>query len=492
MPIMKYCPHCGRRFAAKSKLCQDCGRDYAGFSVVSNLPKKFWMAFGGTVGVLLLSLFSWISAPVKSYGFTLNFNLMFDALSDFQLKWLYYHLAGSQGYAAMTTLMAALWIALLASFAFMIGSLVLAWINYKSKLRAALANIGFGLAALTSLLFMLSMIFLNGGAAGSGVTLFPVLTLALSIVAMAAFVEVFYSMDKQEAREAKLFLIPAYLGLIFITYLPLLAVFAISLFNMRAIGKTSFIGFDNYKFLFTEHFTFLTSIRVTLIYGFLTVMISMFYSMVIALLLNRKIPGRAALRTIFYLPYVIPAVATFLSWQLLYSEWGVINSLIARLGGQRINILFNDRTIIPALAIIAMWSCGNLIVIKMAGLGNVPRVYQEAAEIDGANAWQRFWRITIPCMTPIIFYNMLMSLVSNMQIFVPSLIMSQGGGSGSSSVFDSYQFMTYNMYFEGFKQGIIGRASAISFIFFILVGIFTVILFITSKKWLFYEGGDPK
>ncbi|MCL2865836.1 MAG: sugar ABC transporter permease [Lachnospiraceae bacterium] len=298
--------------------------------------------------------------------------------------------------------------------------------------------------------------------------------------------------DRAEARAAKVFLIPAFLGLTFITYIPLIAVFLLSLFEWRIPGAPSFTGFGNYIHLFTENFFFWTSIRVTVVYAFLTVAIGMVYSMAIALLLNRKMPGRAVFRTIFYLPFIIPTVATFLVWQLLYSWQGPINSIVNMLGGGRTHFLMNDATIIPALAFIAVWTSGNIIVIKMAGLGNVPRVYQEAAEIDGANSWHRFWKITVPCMTPIIFYNMLMSLVTHMQVFVPSLMMAAGGSAGRGIVPESYLFMTFTMYREGFMNSFMGRASALSFVFFVLVGIFTVILFITSKSWLFYEGGVPK
>ena len=298
--------------------------------------------------------------------------------------------------------------------------------------------------------------------------------------------------DRSEARAAKIFLIPAFLGLSLITYIPLASVFILSLFEWRIPGAPSFAGFANYRHLFTENFFFWTSIRVTIVYAFLTVALGMVYSMVIALLLNRKMPGRAVFRTIFYLPFIIPVVASFTVWRLLYSWQGPFNSIINMLGGSRTHFLADNSTIIPALAIVAVWASGNIIVIKMAGLGNVPRVYQEAAEIDGANAWHRFWKITIPCMTPLIFYNMLMSLVTHMQVFVPSLIMASGGSAGRGIVPESYLFMTFTMYREGFMNSFMGRANALAFIFFVLVGIFTAILFATSKSWLFYEGGDPK
>lgn len=298
--------------------------------------------------------------------------------------------------------------------------------------------------------------------------------------------------DRNEARAAKIFLIPAFLGLSLITYIPLASVFGLSLFDWRIPGAPTFGGFVNYIHLFTENFFFWPSIRVTIVYAFLTVVIGMVYSMTIALLLNRKMPGKAAFRTIFYLPFIIPVVASFTVWRLLYSWQGPINSIVNMLGGERTHFLNSDATIIPALAIIAVWASGNIIVIKMAGLGNVPHTYHEAAEIDGANAWQRFWKITVPCMTPIIFYNMLMSLVTHMQVFVPSMIMGQGGSAGRAVMQESYLFMTFIMYREGFMNSFMGRANAIAFIFFILVGIFTAILFATSKSWLFYEGDDSR
>jgi multiple sugar transport system permease protein len=298
--------------------------------------------------------------------------------------------------------------------------------------------------------------------------------------------------DRSEARAAKIFLIPAFLGLTFITYIPLASVFGLSLFDWRIPGAPTFFGFGNYVHLFTENFFFWTSIRVTIQYAFLTVGLGMVYSMIIALLLNRKMPGRSVFRTIFYLPFIIPVVASFLVWRLIYSWQGPINSIINMLGGGRSHFLMDNATIVPALAIIAVWASGNIIVIKMAGLANVPTTYREAAEIDGANAWHRFWKITIPCMTPIIFYNMLMGLVTHMQVFVPSLLAASGGSAGRGIVPESYLFMTFIMYREGFMNSFMGRANALSFIFFILVGVFTAILFITSKSWLFYEGGDPK
>jgi len=297
---------------------------------------------------------------------------------------------------------------------------------------------------------------------------------------------------REEARAAKIYLIPAFLGLAFITYIPLLSVFGISLFEWNFPFPLEFIGLDNYRRIIFDP-SFWNSVTVTVIYAFLTVGLGMIYSMTIALLLNRKIPGKAFFRTVFYLPFIIPAVSSFMVFRLMYNpHFGFVNNIITLFGGERVNILFNDATIIPALSVIAVWTSGNIIVIKMAGLNNVPRTYLEAAEIDGANAWRRFWNITLPCMSPIIFYNMLMSLITHMQVVIPSLMMAGGGGGGTGVIYPSYRFVTYELYTRGISQTNFGLGATISFMLFALVGIFTAILFATSKSWLFYEGGDAK
>ena len=295
-------------------------------------------------------------------------------------------------------------------------------------------------------------------------------------------------MARQEARAAKLFLIPAFLGLTFITYLPLIAVFVLSFFKWTAImPKPLFVGMANYIKLFTKDIFFWTSVRVTVQYAVLSVCMGMIYSVGIAMLLNRKMPARGFFRAVFYVPYIIPAIAVYTSWSLLYNpDFGVFNAILAGNGLPRIAFLADSKWIIPSLSIIAVWASGNLIVIFLAGLGNMPRVYHEAAEIDGASSWQRFYHITMPCMTPIIFYNLLMSLIANMQVVVPSLIYA----GSNRTTYPEYTFMSFLMYRTGFINNDMSYASTISFIFFLIIGVFTLILFATSKSWLFYEGGD--
>ncbi len=300
----------------------------------------------------------------------------------------------------------------------------------------------------------------------------------------------------KEQRAAYLFLIPAFLGLSLITYLPLMAVFGISLTDLNVghfiqggtLPPVNFVGLDNFVDIFNSpSIDFLNSIKVTVIFALIAVVGSIIYSMIIAMLLNRKMPARGFFRAIFYIPYILPATAVMISWWfLLKYDGGLINYILVNLGFDKSYFLSSADTAIPSLVLIAVWTSGNLIVIFLAGLQNVPRVYHEAAEIDGANAWQRFWKVTIPCMTPIIFYNLLMSLVVNLQVVVPALAVTKGGPGKST------MFMTYLMYQTGFRGRELGQAGAIAFVFFVVAAILAFVLFATSKSWMFVEGGDDK
>lgn len=294
-------------------------------------------------------------------------------------------------------------------------------------------------------------------------------------------------MEAKERRAAYLFLIPAFLGLTFITYLPLAAVFGISFFNWSALKAPVYNGINNYITLFTKDPYFLDSIKVTIYFSLIAVAGSMVYSLFIAILLNRRIPARGFWRAVYYVPYVLPAVAVYMGWSFLYdSNFGFFNYILSLFGIHKVLFLTDSSSVVPSLALISVWLSGNLIVIFLAGLQNVPRVYSEAADIDGANAWHRFIHVTIPFMTPVILYNLMMSLVINMQVVVPALTLTNGGPGNAS------MFMTFLMYRNAFQSNSLGYACAISFVFFVIIAIFTAVLFATSKTWTFYEGGDDK
>ena len=200
---------------------------------------------------------------------------------------------------------------------------------------------------------------------------------------------------RSEARTAYLCLIPSIIGLIVLTYIPLAAVFGLSLFRWEGVGVPQWVGLKNYIRLFNRDPYFKDAIRVTVYFALLAVAGSMIYSLVVALLLNRKIPARGFFRAVFYLPYVLPAMAVYIGWSWLYeTNFGLFNYLLSLVGIKKVMFIGSSQLVVPSLALITVWLSGNLIVIFLAGFQNVPRIYLEAAEIDGANSWPPLSSIT--------------------------------------------------------------------------------------------------
>ncbi|GMK41105.1 sugar ABC transporter permease [Paenibacillus sp. CCS19] len=293
--------------------------------------------------------------------------------------------------------------------------------------------------------------------------------------------------NSSEARVAYICLIPAFLGLFFLTYAPLVGVLGISLTNWTGLKSPEFIGFDNYVQLFTKDPYIKDSIIATIYFAFLSVIGSMVYSFFVAMLLNRKIPARGLLRAIFYVPFVLPAAAIYVGWSWLYeANFGFFNYLLSKVGLDKVLFIADSSYVVPSLSLISVWLSGNLIVIFLAGLQNVPSVYHEAAEMDGAGGWKRFIHITLPSMSPIIFYNLLMSLIANLQVVTPALALTNGGPGNSS------RFLTYLMYDQAFVNYKLGYACATTFVIFAILAAFTAVLFKTSNRWIYNEGGDDK
>ncbi|HEX3047910.1 MAG TPA: sugar ABC transporter permease [Bacillota bacterium] len=281
---------------------------------------------------------------------------------------------------------------------------------------------------------------------------------------------------------AYLFITPSILGLIFLTILPILGVIVISLTNWSGLEKPAFIGMDNYIEIFTSDFYFTKSVVATLYFALGAVITGILYSFFMALLLNQPISGRGAWRSILFMPYIVPVIGSSIVWSWMYeANFGVFNWILNLFGLDKVQWLQNDTLAMPSLILMMMWTSGNLIVIFLAGLQGVPKMYLEAVEVDGGNFWHKFKHITLPMMSPIIFYNFLMSLITNLQGFVPAYTMTKGGPS------DSTLLMVYLIYREGFMRNNFGHASALSVLFFLFIAILTVLIFRTSKVWTFYE-----
>lgn len=282
---------------------------------------------------------------------------------------------------------------------------------------------------------------------------------------------------------AYLFLTPAILGLLFLTIIPILGVIGISLTEWSGLESPTFIGFENYLNIFSTDFYFQKAVVSTLYFAIGAVITGIIYSFCIALMLNQDIPGRGIWRSIFFLPYIVPVIGSSIVWSWMYeANFGVFNYFLSLLGLNKIQWLQDERFAMPSIILMMVWMSGNLIVIFLAGLQSVPKTYLEAVEVDGGNFWHKFRHITIPMMSPIIFYNFLMSLIVNLQGFVPAYAITKGGPS------DSTLLMVYLIYREGFMRNNFGHAGALSVLFFIFIAVLTGIIFVTSKFWTFYQG----
>jgi multiple sugar transport system permease protein len=288
---------------------------------------------------------------------------------------------------------------------------------------------------------------------------------------------------RKNTLAAYLFLAPALLGLIFYTFLPLIGVVGMSLTDWTGLQPPKFVGLGNFREIFTADMFFPFSVTSTLYFAFFTVIVGTLYAFFMALLLNQKIKGRGVFRSIFFLPYIVPSIGAAIVWAWMYeSNFGVINYGLNLIGLDKVRWLGEELTATPALGIMTIWGFGNFIVIYLAGLQGIPRAYLEAVEIDGGNAWHKFRHITLPLLSPVILFNVLMSIVVNLQVFVPALSITKGGPNSSTL------YMVYYIFRQGFQNNRFGYASAVSLIFFAFIAAVTAAIYATSRKWMFFEG----
>ena len=290
--------------------------------------------------------------------------------------------------------------------------------------------------------------------------------------------------EKSQLKWGYFFIAPAIIGLICFSFGPMLFSLGISFTKWDVITAKEFIGLDNYKALFHDPL-FFNSLKVTLYYTLLSVPLITCVPLLIAMLLNTKVKGISIFRAIFYVPSIVPIVASAAVWMYIYNPmYGLLNSILKALGLHTHNFIFSETGAVPSLAVMALWAAGNTVVIYLAGLQGVSRQLYEAAEIDGAGAAARFFHITVPMMTPIIFYNFVMAIINSMQIFTQAYIMTDGGPANATFF---YSLMVYR---TAFKQSRMGYSAAMSWIFFIIIAILTLLVFKSQKKWVVYENGD--
>ncbi|EMR06431.1 Inner membrane ABC transporter permease protein ycjO [Bhargavaea cecembensis DSE10] len=295
-----------------------------------------------------------------------------------------------------------------------------------------------------------------------------------------------FNYKTKEGLQGYLFILPWIIGFIVFTAGPLLFSFAASFTNYNVTSQMDFIGLSNYEKLFSGDQLFWTSLYNTLYYVLFSVPLTTAGAILLSALLNRDIPGMRLFRTIYYLPAVLSGVGVYLLWmQLLEPGTGMVNTVLAWFGIQGPNWLFDPEWTKPALIFMKLWSVGGGMLLYLASMQGISKSLYEAAEIDGANAWQQFTRITIPMITPVIFFDIVTSLIGGFQIFQEAYVMSNGeGGPVNSMLF--YNLYMWQKAFEAFDMG---YAMAMSWILFVIVFALTIVNLKLAPKWVHYEGG---
>ena len=277
--------------------------------------------------------------------------------------------------------------------------------------------------------------------------------------------------------------LPAILGFLVWNIGPMIASLLISFTDWSVVSTPRFVGVANFSRMFTQDPLFWKSLYVTAYYTFMSVPAVIVSAFVIAAMLNQEVKGLAVFRTIFYLPSVVPAVANAVLWLWLFNpDFGLLNTALANFGISKSMWIYDEASVLPSLVLMSVWGMGNTMIVFLAGLQGVPRQLYEAAEIDGGNVLQRWIYITLPMVSSVIFFNLVMGLVGTFQVFSQAYVMTEGGPNNSSL------FMVYYLFRNAFQYGRMGYASAIAWILFLIVLAFTLLIFKSSPAWVYYEG----
>jgi ABC-type sugar transport system permease subunit len=299
----------------------------------------------------------------------------------------------------------------------------------------------------------------------------------------------FSSPSRREAAWGWVFIAPWIFGLAVFTAGPIIASFVLSLtdFNLVRPEAVKFVGIDNYIQMLNDP-NVIKSLVVTFRFAIIAIPLTMAASLGFALLVNSpKLFGRNVFRSFIYMPIQIPLVASTLVWiGFLNTESGWLNGIIGFFGVQGPNWITSETWIYPALALIGLWGVGNFMLINIAGLQSVPTELYEAARIDGAGSWTMFRRITIPLMSPILLYNLVISLITTFQYFTQAYTMTNGRGDPNNATL----FINLDLFREAFQFNRMGYGAAIAWLLFVIVLILTLGLFAVARKRVYYAGGE--
>jgi len=279
------------------------------------------------------------------------------------------------------------------------------------------------------------------------------------------------------------YLSPYIIGLIMFTAFPFISSFVMSFTDYDLMTSPEFIGIENYRYMLTEDDIFWKSMSVTFLYVFLTIPVKLAFALGIAFILNFKLRGIGFFRTAYYIPSILgSSIAIAVLWRALFAIDGVLNGALGFIGIDPINWLGEPAFALFSITLLRAWQFGSAMVIFLAALQNVPQSQYEAAMIDGASKWQMFLKVTVPLITPVIFFNFIMQTTQAFQEFTAPYVITGGGPMKSTYLISLYIYETAFKFFD------MGYGSALAWALFIVVAIFTSITFRSSKYWVFYSG----
>ena len=297
------------------------------------------------------------------------------------------------------------------------------------------------------------------------------------------------SISRREAMWGMIFLSPWIVGILLFTAIPMVASLVLSLTNYNPIHpeELRFIGLHNFTRLLSDPGMFQAA-GVTLRFTLISVPLSIIIPLGLAVLVNAKhLLGKNVFRALFYMPYMIPAVVGVMVWGgILNSDSGWLNRFLGMVGLEGPRWLQDESWVVPAIVIMGFWGVGNAMLIFLAGLQNVPTELYEAAKVDGAGPVYTFFKITVPMISPVIFYNLTLALIGSFQVFVPGYIIGNGRGDPNGAT------MFYNIYLykTAFDFQDMGYGTTLAWAMFVVVLILTVIMFRTQSRWVYYAGGE--
>ena len=287
---------------------------------------------------------------------------------------------------------------------------------------------------------------------------------------------------RRQGKSAHVFLLPWLLGLILVTAAPMLASLYLSFTNYNILSSPKFTGLDNYARLVGDE-RFWQSVKVTLTYVIVSVPLQLAFALFLALILDKGVRGLSFYRSAFYLPSLLgTSVAVAVLWREIFGHDGLLNQLLALVGLEGSSWLQNPSTALGTLVVLNVWTFGSPMVIFLAGLRQIPEELYESARVDGAPTLKQFAHITLPMLTPIVFFNLILQTIGAFQSFTQAHVIS--GGTGGPV--DSTLFYTLYIYQQAFVNFDMGYAAALAWVLLIFIGIITALHFTLSKYWVFY------